>query len=71
MNVTFFWTIIKPTQTGWYWYRYRKVPTDEAKLFYCGTEWDHIPEFVGLNEPVTFTKDHLLGGEWAGPVKLP
>lgn len=68
MHLTFFWTIIKPTRTGWYWYR--NVPAEEAMLVFCGAEWDHIPDFVGLNEPVTFTKDHLLAGEWAGPVEL-
>lgn len=69
MNLTLLWTTEKPIQTGWYWYR--RGPDDEALLFYCGAAWDHIADFVGLNEPITFTKDHLLEGEWAGPVKPP
>ena len=63
------WTTEKPTQTGWYWYR--KDATALSILFYCGPVWDHIVDFAGLNEPVAFTKDHLLEGEWAGPLEPP
>jgi len=69
MNLTLLWTTEKPTHTGWCWYR--RVPADEALLFYCGAAWDYIAEFAGLNEPITFTKDHLLEDEWAGPVEPP
>jgi hypothetical protein len=63
------WTTEKPTQTGWYWYR--KDPADIPLLFYCGAEWDHLVDFAGLNEPVAFMKDHLLEGEWSGPLEPP
>jgi len=63
------WTTIKPMQTGWYWYR--KGPGGPPIVFYCGTAWDHIVDFAGLNEPTTFIKDHLLEGEWAGPLEPP
>jgi len=63
------WTIEKPTQTGWYWYR--KDPAGAPILFYCGTVWDHVVDFAGLNEPVAFMKDHLLEGEWSGPLEPP
>jgi hypothetical protein len=61
------WTTEKPTQTGWY----RKDPADIPLLFYCGAEWDHLVDFAGLNEPVAFMKDHLLEGEWSGPLEPP
>ena len=67
MNNALPWTIEKPTQTGWYWYR--RVSADEAILFYCGAVWDHLVDFAGLTEPVAFMKDHLLEGEWAGPLE--
>ena len=63
------WTTEKPTQTGWYWYR--KDSIDAPMLLYCGVAWDHIVDFVGLNEPVAFMKDHLLEGEWSGPLEQP
>ena len=63
------WTTQKPTQTGWYWYR--KDATGLSILFYCGTVWDHVVDFAGLNEPVAFMKDHLLEGEWADPLQQP
>ena len=63
------WTTDKPTQTGWYWYR--KDPAGVPILFYSGTVWDHVVDFAGLNEPVAFAKDHLLEGEWAGPLEPP
>jgi hypothetical protein len=63
------WTAEKPTKPAWYWYR--KAPGGPPILFYCGAEWDHIVEFAGLNEPVTFMKDHLLEGEWSGPLEAP
>ena len=68
-NKTENWTTEKPTQTGWYWYR--KDATGLSILFYCGAVWDHLVDFAGLNEPVAFMKDHLLEGEWAGPVEPP
>ena len=63
------WTTEKPTQTGWYWYR--KDSIDAPMLLYCGVAWDHIVDFAGLNEPVAFMKDHLLEGEWSGPLEQP
>ncbi len=68
-NTTENWTTQKPTQTGWYWYR--KDSTDIPILFYCGALWDHLADFAGLTEPVAFMKDHLLEGEWAGPLVPP
>jgi hypothetical protein len=63
------WTTEKPTKPGWYWYR--KDPVDASMLLYCGATWDHIVDFAGLNEPVAFMKDHLLEGQWAGPLEPP
>ena len=62
------WTTKTPTKTGRYWYR--KDPAG-ASILFCGTVWDHVADFAGLNEPVTFMKDHLLEGEWAFPVEPP
>jgi hypothetical protein len=63
------WTTEKPTQTGWYWYR--KGPVVVPLLLYCGAAWDHLVDFAGLTEPVAFMKDHLLDGEWFGPLEPP
>ena len=61
------WTTEKPTQPGWY----RQDPAAPPKLIYCGAVWDHNFDFAGLDEPVTFMSDHLMEGEWAGPLEPP
>lgn len=63
------WSTEKPTHTGWYWYR--RDPAGVPILFYSGTVWDHLVDFSDLSEPVAFTKEHLLEGEWAGPQEPP
>lgn len=63
------WSIDKPTVPGWYWYR--KGPTNTPEIIYSGVNWDAIVDFAGLAEPVTFERDHLLNGEWAGPLEPP
>lgn len=63
------WTTEKPTSPGWYWYR--KDPPAAPTLIYCGAAWDHLVDFAGLAEPVTFMTDHLMEGEWAGPLESP
>ena len=63
------WTTEKQTKLGWYWYR--QDPAAAPRLIYCGAVWDHIVDFASLDEPVTFMSDHLMEGEWAGPLIPP
>ena len=63
------WTIEKPAAPGWYWYR--KGPTNTPEIIYSGVNWDAIVDFAGQAEPVTIERDHLLTGEWAGPLEPP
>ena len=63
------WTTEKPTKLGWYWYR--RAGSDEVQLIYCGAAWDHLVDFASLDEPITFMTDHLMEGQWAGPLQPP
>jgi hypothetical protein len=64
------WTTEKPTKPGWYWYR--EDPTASPKLVFHGLVWDAVADVAGrLPKSITFERDQIPVGEWAGPLEPP